>query len=454
MFAALVVAALTVGQSEPIRLHPENPHYFLFRGKPTVLVTSGEHYGAVLNLDFDHAPYLNELKSRGFNLTRAFSGVYAEVPGNFNIRENTLAPKPDRYIAPWPRTGAQFDLDRWNDAYFERLKSFLSEAGKRGIVVEYVLFCPFYEDGMWNISPLNARNNVQGVGNCPRTEAYTLKHPELVRRQQDLVRKAAEELKGFDNLYYEICNEPYFGSVTLEWQHQIADTIVDAEKDLPSKHLIAQNIANAKAKVENPHPAVSIFNFHYATPPDTVGMNFGLNKVIADDETGFRGTGDLAYRSEAWEFLLAGGGAFDNLDYSFTTEHEDGSAPVADPTPGGGGPSFRSQLAVLKDFLARFDFIRMAPDTKSLKRVEPANLLPNVRVLSEPGKSYAVYVRGGEHAVLTFELPAASYVAEWIDTRSCMVIATKQFDHAGGTTTLDSPAYREDIALRIVTKPK
>ena len=33
----------------PIRLHPDNPHYFLWRGKPTVLITSGEHYGAVMN---------------------------------------------------------------------------------------------------------------------------------------------------------------------------------------------------------------------------------------------------------------------------------------------------------------------------------------------------------------------------------------------------------------------
>jgi hypothetical protein len=27
----------------PIALHPDNPHYFLFRGKPTVLITSAEH---------------------------------------------------------------------------------------------------------------------------------------------------------------------------------------------------------------------------------------------------------------------------------------------------------------------------------------------------------------------------------------------------------------------------
>ncbi len=44
-------------------LHPDNPHYFLWRGEPTVLVTSGEHYGAVLNLDFDYVAYLDELQT-------------------------------------------------------------------------------------------------------------------------------------------------------------------------------------------------------------------------------------------------------------------------------------------------------------------------------------------------------------------------------------------------------
>lgn len=30
-----------------LSLHPTNPHYFLFRGRPTVLVTSGEHYKVI-----------------------------------------------------------------------------------------------------------------------------------------------------------------------------------------------------------------------------------------------------------------------------------------------------------------------------------------------------------------------------------------------------------------------
>ncbi len=56
-------------------LHPENPHYLLFRGKPTILMGSTEHYGAVLNGDFDYVPYLEELESKKLNLTRTFSGA-------------------------------------------------------------------------------------------------------------------------------------------------------------------------------------------------------------------------------------------------------------------------------------------------------------------------------------------------------------------------------------------
>ena len=62
----------------------------------------------------------------------------------------------------------------------------------------------------------------------------------------------------------------YFGGVTMAWQHRIVDVIAATEKSLGVRHLISMNIANDKAEVEQPHPEVSIFNFHYAYPPDTV----------------------------------------------------------------------------------------------------------------------------------------------------------------------------------------
>ncbi|MDP2897206.1 MAG: PA14 domain-containing protein [bacterium] len=394
------VAMLTGSRAvagEPLKLHPENPHYLLFLGKPTVLITSGEHYGAVLNLDFDYVAYFEELREKGLNHTRTFSGVYREVLGSFGITDNTLAPKPNRYICPWARSdtpgyfdgGNKFDLTKWDEDYFRRLKDFMTEASKRGIVVEMNLFCPMYADEMWQACPMNAPNNINGIGNCPRTEVYTLKHKDLLAVHEAVTRKIVEQLKDFDNLYYEVCNEAYFGGVTMEWQDFIIATIVDAEKSSPSKHLISLNIANGRAKVENPNPAVSIFNFHYCVPPDTVAMNYHLNKVIGENETGFRGNKDVTYRTEGWDFIIAGGALYNNLDYSFTPQHPRGTF-LDYKSPGGGSPALRKQLRILKDFIEGFDFIRMAPDNGVIKSGVPAGM--QARALAEKGKAYAIYI--------------------------------------------------------------
>jgi len=455
MLASLFLVMSLPVAGEPVSLHPANPHYLLFRGKPTVLISSTEHYGAVLNGEFDAIPYLDELQAHGLNLTRTFSGTYREVPGSFKIAENTLAPKPDKYIGPWPRSsttgaadgGNKFDLARWNDAYFVRLKKFAAAAGERGIVVEFVLFCPFYEENLWEVNPMNARNNVNGLRAIKRTEAYTLKHRDIQEKQEAFVRKAVAELNGFDNVYFEICNEPYFGGVTLDWQARIASMIVETERALPHKHLIAQNIANEKAKVERPDPAVSIFNFHYAAPPETVAMNIALNKVLADDETGFRGVHDLPYRREAWDFIVAGGAIFDHLDYSFTTDHEDGTAKVLDPTPGGGGPTIRRQFQILKQFIEGFDFLKMAPDRRVIARVTPRET--SVRALSSVGREYAIYAHGGSKFTLALELPAGQYKVEWLNPRTGKIDKSDRFDSPGGLVDFASPNYEADVALSI-----
>lgn len=444
-------------QSKPISLDPSNSHYFLFRERPTVLVTSGEHYGAVLNRAFDFQKYLDTLAADGLNLTRTFSGAYCEPVGAFNIAENTLAPAKDKLICPWARSdtpgypngGNKFDLTKWDTEYFARLKEFIAAASKRGVIVELTLFCPFYEESMWKLSPQNAANNVNGIGTIGRTNAYTLdKNGPLLGVQEALVRKIVNELKEFDNVMYEICNEPYFGGVTMAWQHHIADVIVETEKSFPARHLITQNIANNKAKIENPHPAVSVFNFHYASPPDTVVMNYGLNKVIGDNETGFKGTNDTHYRMEGWEFILAGGGLYNNLDYSFSPGFEDGTFVYPNAQPGGGNATFRKQMKVLKDFIQSFDFVRMHRDSSLIKSGLPEKGW--ARVLVEPGRQYGVYLFGGPEAELGLEMPAGNYDVEWISPLTGASLKRAKFQHSGGVLTLNSPPYDPDIALRVV----
>ncbi len=400
---AALVLSISVARAdgrEPIRLHPRNPHYFEFRGKPTVLVTSAEHYGALINQDFDFVQYFDTLKTHGLNQTRVFTGAYTEDETSFNIAKNTLAPKPERTLVPWTRSktpgaaagGNRFDLTKWNPEYFRRLDKLLQEASARGIVVELVLFTTFYKAERWATSPLNFDNNVNGVGKVTFSEALALKEDKLQAAEEALVRKLVAAARRFDNVYFEICNEPYFAGVTLQWQRRIADVIVAAEKPLRHKHLIAQNIANGTAKIEGPHPAVSLFNFHYATPPSAVKENWSLGKALGDDETGFRGTADEPYRLEGWDFLLAGGAVYSHLDYSFTTEHEDGSfGPLPDKQPGGGGPTMRAQLGILAAFMNGLDFIQMEPRDDLVKGGLPDELV--ARALAQPGTSYALYVR-------------------------------------------------------------
>src|SRR5688572_13763244 len=478
--AALVLFAASAvpsrgAENHALALHPDNPRYFLFRDKPAVLIASGEHYGAVLNADFDFRPYFEELQERNLNLTRTFSGVYREVPGSFNIKDNTLAPKPDKYVAPWAKApdGKKYDLAKWNDAYFARLREFMAEAGRRGVVVELVLFCTFYEDVLWDICPLNAKNNVNGVGNVAKNEAHTLKEKALVDAQLAFVRKVVGELKDFDNLYYEVCNEPYFQGVADDWQRLVAKTVVEAEKGFPagSRHLVARNIANGSTKVENPDPNVSVFNFHYCNPPDAVKQNWELSKPVAYDETGFRGTGDAVYRAHGWEFLLAGGAAYSHLDYSFTPDAEDGSAPVTLPTPGGGGATLRKQLRVLRTFMDGMGFVHMKAD-----RAWVRNAPDGVRVtaLAQSGKVYAAYLsrlveatgadgkgtgkfndpKAGRPDRVVLALPAGRYQVEWVDpktgqTTSDAVTVTRA---ATGEVALTSPAYAEDVALRLTVR--
>jgi hypothetical protein len=192
----------------------------------------------------------------------------------------------------------------------------------------------------------------------------------------------------------------------------------------------------------------------------TVDENYASKRVIADDETGFRGKTDAVYRTEGWDFILAGGAIYDNLDYSFTPPHPSGDF-LDYKSPGGGSPKLRQSLAALRRFMEGFDFIQMAPQneivkggtiTASLNAANPpATGAVTVRVLAQVGKAYALYVRGGTNAELRLDLPAGKYKVEWINPADGSITSTAELDHhAAGEAVLRSPSYQGDAALRIL----
>jgi hypothetical protein len=46
---------------------------------------------------------------------------------------------------------------------------------------------------------MNARNNLNGFGDVPRNEVFTLRHADLTAVQEAVVRKLVTELNAFDN---------------------------------------------------------------------------------------------------------------------------------------------------------------------------------------------------------------------------------------------------------------
>ncbi len=451
-----------------LSLCERNPRYLSFRGRPTLLVGSGEHYGAVVNLDFAYRKYLDAVKRSGQNLVRIWSGAYREHPGSFGIPMNTLDPAPGRYLAPWARSekpgyalgGNKFDLSRWDEAYFGRLRDFVAEAGRRDLAVELTFFCTFFhvlEEEAWAASPMNARNNVNGIGDVKASLSYDLGNAGLTRVQKELVRKLMAELRDADNVYFEIVNEGYhwFGPVPRDWQDEMLRTADDARRELGSRALVAENLAQGKKRVVRLHPATSILNFHYASPPYVVGDNLDLGRPIAFDEDGFDQPGDWTYRENAWEFLMAGGAIYDNLDYSFAVGHEDGTA-VQEKAPGWGGAVFRRQLRVLKEFLESFDLPALVPRS-SLIVGGVANAAEVTQestarglALANEGREYAAYfTRQRIASRLLLDVAPGSYRVTWLDPRTGEARDAGVVERGRLLLELPLPEYAEDAALAL-----
>src|SRR5262249_32776206 len=154
-------------------------------------------------------------------------------------------PESPDYVAPWVRAGPglaldgepRYDLDRWNEEFFVRLRRFLTLAAEREIVVEVTLFSNTYADTASALHPPRASSDLNGGGDVPWTDYNTLREPGLVERQKAYVRRVVAEINEFDNFYFELCNEPgggYTGGPAPDevdaWQQDLARVVRDEEE--------------------------------------------------------------------------------------------------------------------------------------------------------------------------------------------------------------------------------
>ena len=281
-----------------------------------------------------------------------------------------------------------------------------------------------------------------------------------------MVRKIVRELNLYDNVYYEICNEPNscaLDEIGVLWHNRLIEAVVSEEAGLPNKHMIAVDYDDPYV-LRHIHPEVSINNTHYTWGDGWVGAMelldnyYGQPRALALDETnGFPNHSSAAeVRMEAWEALVGGCAVYDHLSWGFTMDDPRGSTEEH--------RAFLSELRMLRMFMESFDLVPMMADKSIVAKglYEDAHY----RVLAEEGRQYAVYIhhgkRGRKYLDTAYEavesahelqlglwIPEGRYAVEWILPEKGMVLENKTVEHAGGVMELISPQYNLDIALSI-----
>ena len=483
--------------AKPICIHPENTRCFEFRGQPRVLVCATEHYGSVINRPFRFERYLADARDKSQTLTRLFM-LFREQQHAQNPY-STCKPESTDYVAPYPRTGPekaidrlpQYDLDQWNPEFFERLHRFLSLASDYGIVVEVVILSNTYNDDIWMLNPLNARNNVNDLETISHPEYLTMRHPKLFERQCSLVRKIVEETKGYDNVIYEICNEPTGETPGIEggpsqeevnaWQTVLAEVIRDAEGGPQNRHLIGGqeayrhdgfkqgselSFSEMFFDVVNIHPLPNTTygdrNYDMGTFMskelklralrdfclDTAGERKPLNCDEDNVASRFRDVdGWTIHRKRAWVTLLSGC-HYDYIDFSILPNLETGTPDSQ--------RCIRTWMKHLSEFVHSMDLAKARPLRGWLKE-RPPNTVE--AVFAVEGEDYAVYLAdereievpgagGPISGSLTLELPEGPF------RMACFSPVTGLYSPwagiKGGRVDLMTPEFRHDLVVRVV----
>jgi hypothetical protein len=481
----------------PIRVHPDNPKCFEFRGRPLALLTATEHYGAVINRPFRFERYLADAAEKKITLTRLFM-LFRELQNHCNPYSTCKPESPD-FIAPFLRTGPgvardgqpKYDLDRWNPEFFERLHRFLSLASDYGIIVEVVLLSNTYAPEIWALNPLHHANNLNDLEEITWPDYLTQRHPKLFARQTAHVRKIVAETRQYDNILYEICNEPGGqapGSPQHptpeevdQWQRAIADVIREAEASQTHKHLIVGQEAFTYAPWEQSsersfhEPPFEVVNIHPLPNTTYGGRSFDMGTFMSK-ELKLRAVRDYClatyqepkplnldednvasqykdfdgwtiHRKRAWMTLLSGG-HYDYIDFSIINYCETGTEDSR--------RHIRAWMKHLSEYIHSLDLVRARPLANLLKAQPPHTL---EAVFAVEGEDYSLYLADdrelGEPEAgtplqgrITLELPAGTFLLR------CYSPVTGLYSPAfriigGSAFQFELPEFQHDIVVRI-----
>ena len=246
---------------DDIKPYTENARYWQYKGNPVLLLgaTGDDNLFQMSGLE----AHLDLLQSVGGNYIR-----------------NTMSSRDSGNIWPFHlQSDGYYDLDRWNEAYWNKFESLLRLTNERDIIVQIEVWDRFdYSTDPWQVNPLNAANNVNYTADeCGMEKEYP-KHPSgdlqpffhsipgmpKYGPQLDLVRKYQEKFVDkilsyslkYGNVLYCMDNEtstpPVWGKYWMEYIHNKAGDKEVYTTDMFDKFFIPSQCVACRAAIEHP----------------------------------------------------------------------------------------------------------------------------------------------------------------------------------------------------------
>ena len=401
-----------------IRPYSINPWYWEYQGKPIFLRGASDQDNLWQWTGKKLTDHLDLLTSVGGNYLRCTMSDRDE--GNdyafLEIRENV------------------YDLNQWNNDYWDRLEFFLSETYKRGIIVQLSVWDHIdLGGGRFSTHPLNPANNINWeVGFINGGNDFYGITPEdgkkeVLELQHRYVNKLLSITFRYDHILYNICNET---ALSIEWQNYWARFLKEKANEFGKQiHITSMNLAVATG-VRHVMTYGDLFSFAEISQnnQDFCG---GRNRVHYDNVIYYR---SIIKNGSAGPMPMNNEKIYGATHYNAGTAREAeerfwrnifaGAASVRfhrpAPNPQGNwgiGLSERAQvnLKALSTFLEAFDIFSAAP----YPAVKPVGMSLEAYAIAKTGEKYAVYFPAGRYAV---ELDPWIYAEElkikWLDIDS------------------------------------
>jgi hypothetical protein len=168
IFAALSEGSVGHGRiddnEQSIRPSASNPRYWEYKGRPTLLLGGSD--------DDNLFQWPAERLDSQLALLRRVGGNYVR---------NTMSDRRDGGFEQYPfarRPDGKYDLDSWNDEYWNRFERFLQSTSNRDIIVQIEVWDRFdYSGANWPPHPYNPINNVNYTREASELAPEYPEHP-------------------------------------------------------------------------------------------------------------------------------------------------------------------------------------------------------------------------------------------------------------------------------------